>query len=89
MLSTVVEHTYCYHFPSEFYPQQEGTADSGRLALAVDSSAFRPFGKTEQTKKSPPVFFNGTLLKPKKICDLLRGVSEIVNARFNNPNWKR
>jgi hypothetical protein len=88
MLSTVIEHTYCYHFPSEFYPQRKET-DSGRLTLAIDSSAFGLSGKTEKTKQSSSVLFNGTLLKPKKICDLLCGVSEIVNARFNNPNWKR
>jgi hypothetical protein len=86
--STAIKYTYRYNFSSEFYPQWEGS-NSGRLTLAVDSPAFKPFSKTSPKKKSFSVFFNGTLINSKKICDLLCGVSEIVNARFNNPDWKR
>jgi len=74
-MTTTIAHTYRYGFASTFLP--------GRLDLAVDSSAL------QKKHKTPGTFFKGTLLKPKRTADLLRGVSEIVNARFNNPNWRR
>ena len=77
-MTTAIAHTYRYGFASEFA--------QGRLALAVDSSVLK--APTKQ-KATPTTFFNGTLLKPKRTADLLRGVSEIVTARFNNPNWRR
>ena len=78
MTTTSVAHTYRYGFTSTF--------TQGKLALAVDASVL----KTPIKKQEPPsVFFKGTLLKPKRIADLLRGVSEIVTARYNNPNWRR
>ena len=78
MIATAIDHTYRYGFASSL--------TQGRLALAVDSSLLKTPAKAKAT---PPVFFSGTLLKPKRTGDLLRGVSEIVNARYNNPNWRR
>ncbi|MCL2742412.1 MAG: SWIM zinc finger domain-containing protein [Planctomycetaceae bacterium] len=77
-LMTAIAHTYRYEFASEFI--------RGKLALAVDTSALKTPAKKEET---PTTFFTGTLLKPKRTADLLRGVSEIVTARYNNPNWRR
>ncbi len=84
MTTTAIAHTYKYSFASEYAPQFEGSG-KGRLALATDSSVLQ-----KTPKKTPSgTFFSGTLLRPKRTADLLRAVSEIVTARFNNPNWRR
>ncbi len=85
MATTAIDHTYRYGFASVYVPRFDGS-ERGRLALAVDSSVLKTPAKKKET---PTTFFTGTLLKPKRTADLLRGVSEIVTARFNNPNWRR
>lgn len=84
MSTGTIEHTYRYKFASAYTPQFEG-GDKGRLALATDSSV----SPVKSKKTVGENFFTGMLLRPKRAGDLLRGVSEIVRARFNNPNWQR
>ena len=86
MSTTAIDHVYRYGFASEFRPQTAGS-DRGRLDLAVDSSVLKT--PTKKKKSDSSTFFSGILLKPKMTADLVRGVSEIVTARFNNPNWRR
>ena len=92
MAVTAIEHTYQYRFSSG-YQADSSDSGKGRLALATDVSVNIP-GKTKAKKSASKTsgdsqFFDGVLLRPKQAGSLLRAVSEIVNARFNNPNWQR
>ncbi len=92
MAGLTVEHTYRYSFASTFSFDRENS-DRAFLSLAADRSV--PLLKSGQTLTAKPQteadvsFFDGILLRPKRAAALLRGVSEIVTARFNNPNWFR
>ena len=70
MSALALDYAYRYGFASELSAEPQGP----RLRLAT-------FGGVEEH----PYFFHGRLLRPKQTADLLRGLMEIVHARFHIP----
>lgn len=66
---TAIEHTYRYPQPSSF------DATAGRLKLAVMSVGDQPH----------PCFFRGKLTQPKRAAQMLRALTDVVQARFHIP----
>src|SRR5262249_11426463 len=63
---------YAYRYPFESHLEETSAGPSLRLAT---------FGGTE----THPYFFQGQLRRPERCADLLRGLAEIVQARFSLP----
>ena len=70
MSAVAVAYDYRYQFASGLEPQSAGS----HLRLATCGGA-----------SENPVFFQGRLLRPRRAADLLRGLMEIVHARFFVP----
>jgi hypothetical protein len=69
MSAFALDYTYRYPFPSEL------NSSSSALRLAI----------TETSDQEHPYFFEGHLVQPKRTADLLRGMMQIVQARFHLP----
>lgn len=69
MSAFALDHTYRYPFASEL------NRDQSSLRLAT----------TESSGDGPSYFFEGHLIQPKRTADLLRGLMQIVQARFHLP----
>ncbi len=70
MSAVALDYAYRYTFASEVARQPRGA----RVRLAT-------FGGTEEH----PYFFEGRLVQPRQTADLLRGLMEVVHARYHIP----
>jgi hypothetical protein len=70
MGALAIDYTYRYLFDSQFEASRQGP----RLRLAT-------FGGAEEH----PYFFQGRICQPERAAELLRGLAEIVQARFHLP----
>src|SRR5258708_36902118 len=70
MSAIALDYAYRYAFASEVAKESRGA----RLRLAT-------FGGAEEH----PNFFQGRLVRPRQTADLLRGMMEVVHARYHVP----